>query len=183
MMKKWIWLCLFLLFLFPPERASAAGARLSDSAGILSAQEFAIAEKNLNYIVERFDVSVHLMTTEKVGKKDDYKAYVKKQRKKEKDKDLLLLLLSSKEGEELCYVKVYGNAGKNLTAKRLLRTQNAVEKELKREDYKEAVHLLSSRLLEQMGTKPVFDGILFHPFLHFLFFALLFAGILYRLLK
>lgn len=183
MMKKWIWLCLFLLFLLPSAHTFAAGARLSDSAGLLSAQELAVAEKNLNHIVERYDVSVHLMTTEKIGKKDDYKAYVSKQRKKEKDKNLLLLLLSSKEGEELCYVKVYGNAGKNLTAKRLRKTQSAVERELKREDYKEAVHLLSSRLLDQMGTKPVFDGVLFHPFLHFLFFTLLSAGILYRLLK
>lgn len=183
MIKKGIWFLLCLLLLCPVGHVCAEGARLSDSAGILSTQEFAVAEKNLNYIVERYEVTVHLFTSEKIGKKDDYKAYVKKQRKKEKEKDLLLLFLSSKKGEELCYIKAYGNAEKNLTKKRLSDIERAVERKLAKEDYKEALHLLNGRLLDKMGTKPVFDLWIFHPVLHFICFVLVTVSILYRLLR
>ncbi len=184
MMKKGLLSCLlFCLLLLPAACASAAGARVSDSAGMLSTQEFAIAEKSMNYIVERYNVTVHLFTSEKIGKKDDYRAYVKKQRKKEKENDLLLLFLSTKKDEEVCCIKAYGAAKKNLTEKRLSGIEGAVEKRLRREDYKEAVHFLSGQLLDKMGTRPVFDAFVFHPLLHFLLCVLVTAGLLYRLLR
>ena len=86
MRKKSMLLFLFLLLFFPAREVMAAGAKLSDNAGILTTQEAAVAEKNLNYIVERYDASVHLFTSDSIGKKDDYKAYVKKQRKRDKDR-------------------------------------------------------------------------------------------------
>ncbi|MBR1740960.1 MAG: TPM domain-containing protein [Lachnospiraceae bacterium] len=183
MRKKGMLFLLFLLLLLPSREAMAVGVRLSDSAGLLTTQEASVAEKNLNYIVERYDVSVRLFTSDSIGKKDDYKAYVEKQRKKDKDKNLLLLFVSTKKNEEICFIKADGTAKENLTEKRLSRVEREVERNLLKADYKEAVHVLSGQLLEKMGTKPVFDAFVFRSMLHFILCVFLTIGGLYLLLR
>lgn len=173
-------------------KASAAGEAssletvISDSAGLLSTDEADVMERNLGYIKERYGASVYLITSDTIGEKDDYKAYIKEQYKKiEKKKnmrDMLFLFVSVKKKEELCYIRAYGTAKKNLTRKRLSGIERSVEKKLIGGEEEEALNLLYGKLLGQMGTDPFFDSVFFHPLFHLIVCILLTAGILFACL-
>ena len=146
---------------------AASEARLSDSAGLLTTEESVKLSETLGRVPENYDLSVYLITTAKIGKKEST-SYMKEQYQKAEDKNLIICLISTKGKKVFCTVQAFGSAKEHLTEKRLKKLASDLEKQMENKKYLGGMEFFCRDLLEKLQSPPVFDMIFFRPFFDFI---------------
>ena len=94
--------CMFLA----NAKIGAAKTMISDSAGLLSREEASRIESDCDLILQQHDTSVFVITTDKLGKSDDYQDYLKNQLDKAgSEENLVILFISVKDQDGVCQVR------------------------------------------------------------------------------
>lgn len=163
---------------------AAAKTMISDSAGYLSREEAAQIEDTCDTILQQFNTSVFIITTEKLGKSDDYKQYLEKQANKvEPGENLVILFISTKKKDSVCYISCHGEIKNFLTKDRIKNMTRAVENRVEKEDYYEAIDIFCDDVTQGVTIKPSLDGFIFQSFPQLIFSLLLGCGVVYYLLR
>lgn len=177
--------CIFILFIALLISCTAVSAKtmISDSAGYLSREEAAQIENTCDDILQQYDTSVFIITTEKLGKSDDYKKYVKEQAKKvDSNANLVVLFISTKKKDSVCHVSCYGKIADSLTEKRMEKMAKAVERRVENENYYQAMRIFCNDIVKSLTIKPSLDGFIFQSIPQLIFSLLLGCGVVGYLL-
>ena len=183
--SNYIVYCIFmsLIALLINSTAASAKTMISDSAGYLTREEASQIENTCDNILQQYDTSVFIITTQKMGKSDDYKKYIKGQAKKVDSKEnLIILFISTKKKDGVCHVSCYGNITASLTEKRMEKMAAAVERRVENESYYQAMDIFCNDIIKNLTIKPSLDGFIFQSMPQLIFSLLLGCGVVFYLL-
>lgn len=178
-------LCLTMIccILFASTRVASAKTMLSDSAGLLSTEEASQIEDACDLILQQYDTSVFIITTDKLGKSDDYENYLTEQAKKVASKEnLVILFISTKKKDSICQVKSFGSITASLTENRMKKMARSVAKQVEKENYYQGIDRFCDDVTQSLTIKPTLDGLLFQSLPQLLFSLLLGCGVIFYLL-
>lgn len=179
-------LCLAAGLLYQGSLSSAAASKtmISDSAGFLSSEEASQIETACDTIWQRYQTSVFIITTDKLGRSDHYEDYIRKQSEKVSKKDnLIILFLSTKENDDVCKIACYGNIKNSLTSQRIQKIERAVQKKADRGDRYEAIETFCHDMTKWLSLNPALDVPVFRSLFQLIFSLLLGCGVVYCLLR
>lgn len=183
--NSYIIYCIFISLIVLLISCSTASAKtmISDSAGYLTREESAQIENTCDSILQQYDTSVFIITTEKLGKSDNYKKYVEGQAKKVDSKEnLVILFISTKKKDSVCHVSCYGRITASLTEKRMERMAGAVERRVEKEKYYQAMNIFCNDIIKGLTIKPSLDGLIFQSIPQVIFSLFLGCGVVFYLL-
>lgn len=178
-------LCLTMIFciLFANPRVASAKTMISDSAGLLSTEEASQIEDACDLILQQYDTSVFIITTDKLGKSDDYENYLTEQAQKVDGKEnLVILFISTKKKDSICQVKSFGSITSSLTEKRMEKMARSAERQVEKEHYYQAIDRFCDDVTQSLTIKPTLDGFVFQSLPQLFFSLLLGCGVVFYLL-
>lgn len=173
---------LFATFFYTGNSAQAENL-VSDSAGLLSSEEKSQIQTLCDQIQTLYDTSVFIITSDKMGKSDDYETYMEKQRnKQEATQNLIVLFISTKENQHVYQIHGYGFAEKMLTHDRLNAIMDDMQGDLSDGDYYEALRTFCNETLKYLEKDPRFDSIIFQSIPQLILAFIISAIIIFLLL-
>ncbi len=141
---------------------ASAKTMISDSAALLSREEASKIESDCDLILQQHDTSVFVITTDKLGKSDDYQNYLENQLEKAGDhENLVILFVSIKDGDGVCQVVCHGKIQELLTPKRMEDMKNAVEGKVESGKYYQAIDDFCDDVTRALVISPSLDGFIF----------------------
>lgn len=162
---------------------ASAKTMISDSAGLLSREEASKIESDCELILQKHDTSVFVITTDKLGKSDDYQKYLKNQLEKESSEDnLVILFISIKKKDGVCEIMRNGKITEFLTEKRIENMKDAVESRVESGKYYQAIDNFCDDVSQGLAITPSLDGFIFQSLPQLIFSLLLGCGSVYYLL-
>lgn len=182
--KCFLCILIALCILLGSSRTAYAKTMVSDSAGLLSTEEVSNIEDTCDLILQQYDTSVFIITTNTLGKSDNYKKYLKEQSKKVDSSDnLVILFVSVKKKENVCQINCYGKkVTAALTENRRKKMMHSVEKQIKNEKYYEGIERFCDDVSQSLTIKPTLDGFIFQSIPQLIFSILLGCGVVFYLL-
>lgn len=160
-----------------------AQTMVSDSAGYLSTEEASQIENACNTILQQYDTSVFIITTDKLGKSDDYKKYLDKQAEKiDTGENLIILFISTKKNDRICHITCHGKTTEVLTDNRIKKLTAAVQDRTDSGNYYQAIDHFCEDINKYLAIKPSLDAVIFQSVPQLIFCMLLGCGIVYYFL-
>lgn len=159
----YLFLPVILLFscLFAGQYASAKTV-ISDNAHMLTAEETELIQSSCNSILERHNTSIYILTSDSIGKNDDYEEYMEQIGNDSKSpENLVLLFISTKEKERIYQIYGYGTAETQLNHERCNKVMDHMQRNLKKGNYYEALNIFCNEVDTYLGRNPKLDSFLF----------------------
>ncbi len=172
--------CMFLA----NAKIGAAKTMISDSAGLLSREEASRIESDCDLILQQHDTSVFVITTDKLGKSDDYQDYLKNQLDKAgSEENLVILFISVKDQDGVCQVVCHGKIQDFLTRDRMENMSNAVEGKVESGKYYQAIDGFCDDVTRGLVITPSLDGFIFQSLPQLILSLLLGCGTVFYFLR
>lgn len=173
-----------LLSIFTINRHASAGTVITDSANTLTAGEIAELQNYGDTIFKLHDTSIYIVTSKKIGAKDDYQGYLKQiKNSSNTPKNMVLLFVSTKSDTPFCHIMSNGKAGKYMTQSRCNTIIGHMKGSLKDKDYFSAAKTFCQETQRYMNKPPKFDNFLFHPVPQLIFCLLLSSVIIFTIVR
>lgn len=183
--KKYFGILPLLLFccLFFSSHCSAK-TTISDGAQLLTTEETENLTTACDAIIDRYDTSVYIITSKKLGKNDDYTSYIQKIGKsKSAPKDLVILFVSTKKNAAIYHVTCYGKAKKYLTDSRCSKFEANLKQRAGGGDYFDAFYDFCNDVSNALEHSPKSDAFPLRSLPQLLFSGCAAAIILYLMLR
>lgn len=178
-----VMLCLICV-LFVSAATASAQTMVSDSAGYLSTEEAYQIEDTCDKILQQYNTSVFIITTDKLGKSDDYTKYLDEQAEKVNGtENLVILFISTKEKDGICKVTCHGKIREQLTENRIEKMTAAVQSSVDSGKHYQAIDRFCDDVNQSLAIKPSLDGLIFQSVPQLLFSLLVGCGVIYYLLR
>ena len=154
-----------------PQQAGAKAKKtvIADGAGLLSTDDIAALTEVCDDIASRYNTSIYIISTNTIGKKDDYSSYLDTiVADKNSPENLILLFISTKTKDTFCTVRASGDTEKQITQERCDSLAKAVKKRIRSGDAYTAIDHFADTVVDYYQTRPFTDYIVFHPILQLL---------------
>lgn len=162
---------------------ASAKTMMSDSAGLLSREEASQIESDCDQILQQHDTSVFIITTDKLGKSDDYQKYLENQLEKAgSEENLVILFISTKDKDGVCEIVCHGKIQEFLTENRIENMTNAVEGKVESGKYYQAIDGFCDDVTQGLIITPSLDGFIFQSLPQLIFSLLLGIGTVFYFL-
>lgn len=163
---------------------ASAKTMISDSAGLLSTEEASQIETSCDLILQQHDTSVFVITTDKLGKSDDYQNYLENQLEKaSSEENLVILFISIKDGDGVCQIVCHGKIQDFLTEDRIDHMRNAVEGKVESGKYYQAIDDFCDNVTQGLVISPSLDGFIFQSLPQLIFSLILGCGTVFYFLR
>ena len=159
----YLFLPAILLFscLFTGQYASAKTV-ISDNAHILTAEETKLIQSSCDSILEHHNTSVYILTSDSIGKNDDYKGYMEQIGNDSKSpENLVLLFVSTKKNGRVYQIYGYGTAETQMNHERCNKVMDHMQGNLTKGNYYEALNIFCNEVDTYLGRNPKLDSFLF----------------------
>ena len=162
----------------------SARTTISDGAQLLTTEETENLTTACDAITDRYDTSVYIITSKKLGKNDDYTSYIQKIGKnKSAPKNLVILFVGTKKDAAVYNVTCYGKAKIYLTDSRCRKLESNLKQRIAGGDYFDALYDFCNDISNALGHSPRSDAFPLRSLPQLLFSMLAAATILYLMLR
>lgn len=186
-MKNYFKIFSFIAVLFLPllfVHPASAKTVIADGAALFSSEEINALEASCDSIEQRYATSVYIVTSDKIGKNDNYESYMESIGDDENaPKNLVLLFISMKENQRVYNIFGYGKAEEMLTNSRLDKILDAMYTDMKAGAYYNAIDTFCDETMIYMGRNPMLDSFIFSPVVQLILCLLIACGIVIFLLR
>lgn len=143
---------------------ASADTVITDSANMLTANEIQEIQNYCDTILKVYDTSVYIVTSEKIGAKDDYKSYMEQIGNNDNSpENMVLLFISTKEDTPFCHILGYGKASHYMAPDRCNTIIGHMQGNLTDKEYFSALKTFCQEVQRYMNKSPKFDNVFFHP--------------------
>lgn len=168
---------LFLLFsligcLVLSQQADAKSKKtvIADGAGLFSTDDSASLTSVCNDIATRYNTAIYIISSNTIGREDDYAGYLDTiMNDKKSPENMILLFISTKTEDSFCAVLAKGDTKTQITQDRCDSLAKAAKRQLRKGDAYTAVDHFTNTIVNYFETKPFTDFFFFNPILQLLF--------------
>lgn len=163
-----------------------AGAKtvISDNAHLLTTEEAELIRERCDTILDRYDTSVYIVTSDSIGKHDSYESYMEQiGNAEDAPENMVLLFISTKEKGHVYQIYGYGIAETQLNEKRCNKVMDHMQRDLTQGNYYDALDTFCIEVLGYMGRNPKLDFFLFQSIPQLILCLLLSLLIIFLMLR
>lgn len=160
--KYFFMLGLLLLLTLTFGKQASAKTVISDSASMLTSGETETLRKYCDNILEQYDTSIYIVTSDTIGMNDNFEGYMEQiGNAADAPEDMVLLFVSIKEGGRVYQIFGYGKAETYLTHERCNKIMDHMQKDLSNKEYLSALTTFCEETQRYLGCHPRFDSFIF----------------------
>jgi len=184
MIRKFLFCIFFLFAIFFSGGQAEAKTVISDGAHLFTAEETEQIRQYCDTILENHQTSVYVMTSEKIGSRDDYKGYMDKiGQAEESPENLVLLFISKKKGGHVYQIYGYGKAKERMGYERCNKVMDHMQGDLKKGNYYDAMYTFYKEVSACLGQNPKLDSFVYQSVPQLIFCFLLSTLIIFLMAR
>lgn len=172
--KQFLLFSIILLACLSIEQYAGAKTVISDNAHLLTTEEAEWIRERCDTILDRYDTSVYIVTSDNIGKHDSYENYMEQiGNAEDAPENMVLLFISTKEKGHVYQIYGYGIAKTQMNGKRCNKVMDHMKRNLTNGNYYDALDTFCSEVLAYMGRNPKLDSLWFQSIPQLIFCLLL----------
>lgn len=153
---------LILLFTLSFGRYASAATVITDLANLLTAEETEQIRTYCDSILQRYETSVYIVTSDKIGSQNDFEGYMEQiGNADDAPEDMVLLFVSTKKNGHVYQIFGYGKAETYMTYDRCNKVMDRMQNDLKNKEYFSALETFCMQVLFYLDRHPRFDSFIF----------------------
>lgn len=162
LLRQMFLLALVLFFVFLGSQKADAATVITDGANMLTAKESEQIRSQCESILTQYDTSIYIVTSDKIGKQDDFEGYMEKiGNADDAPENMILLFVSTKKDGRVYQIFGYGKAEVFMTHDRCNKVMDRMQGDLKDGEYFSALETFCKETRSYMGRDPKFDSLIF----------------------
>lgn len=175
---------ILLLATLAPRQYASAATVITDGANMLTTEEAEQIRTYCDSILDQYDTSIYIVTSNKIGRQDDFEGYMEQiGNASDAPEDMVLLFISTKKNGHVYQIFGYGKAETYMTYDRCNKVMDRMQNDLTDKNYFSALESFCMEVRSYMGKDPKFDSFIFQAIPQFIFSLLLSVLIIFLMVR